>query len=212
MTEQEIDDIKEKYESFENELKDKMKDKQICKFNKECYLINECWINDFNNSYELYQNSKKHKSRYNKTNTSFSLPKKNPEFLNDIASIIDYVKNGNKFIPVNKELMEFVFKNNKKELTKNNFIYYYTGNNKIIMEFRTRNENNALLLLFNIPIKDKKDVYLIERTIKEKDYKLLYEDILNNFKSYLINNEKYKNKIKTKAIKLLKTKIININI
>ena len=95
---------------------------------------------------------------------------------------------------VNKELMEFIFKNNKEELKRSNYIYYHTGNNKIIIDFKTRKEKYALLIIDPLKINNN-NIYLIPRTISERNNKPLYENLLNNFSPYLINNNEYKNKI-----------------
>ena len=198
MTEQEITKIKENYDLFKKDLENKLSNKEITINNKECYLIKEYWMNVFIRSYNNQQSTPKYKTKYTKrnTNTSFSLPTKGPEFLNDITSVIDCLKNGINFILVNKELMEFVFKNNKNELRNYKCISYYTGNKKIIIEFKSNNENNSLLLFDPLKI-NKKNAYLIEKTKYGRNNIILYENILNKFNTYLINNDEFKNKVKT---------------
>ena len=116
MAEQDIIKIKENYDLFKRDLKNKLSNKEITINNDECYLIKDSWINAFIRSYNSQQSTTKYKSKYTNRNTLFSLPAKSPEFLNDITSIIDFLKNNINFILVNKELLEFVFKNNKNEL------------------------------------------------------------------------------------------------
>ena len=133
MDTQKIISSKEKYDEFEKEIENKIKNKTISMKNKECYLIKDFWIDSFKRCYNSYERSLKNKSRLTNNNPEISFPKKNPEFLNDIPSIVEYLKRRNKFKLVNIELMDLLFNNNKKKLINLNFtFYYYFILNKVI--------------------------------------------------------------------------------
>ena len=196
MNKSEIISFKEKYNYFKKELEHNILLKEILLYNKECYLIKKSWLDEFIEEVNHYdENGNNSKSEYSKINSVISLPKNNPEIINNISSVIELLNNGCEFKLVNKELIEFIFINNKDELRRNNYIYYYTGNNRIIMEFKARNEYYALLFFGPLKI-NRKNVYLISRTNSERNNKVFYKIILNSFYPSLINNEQYKNKIK----------------
>ena len=83
---------------------------------------------------------------------------------------------------VNKELMDSIFKEN--ELAIN----YYTGNNKIIIEYTSNDEKYALLIFYSINYYNNRNILIIHKNNEEN--KQLYKELLNN-NSYntLISND-----------------------
>ena len=166
---EQIDSIKEKYKYFKNELDNKIKDNNISIYNNtQCYAINESWINEFNRS--------------------STLPRKNPEFLNDISSLINCLKGRKNFSLTNIELMNFIFKTNKNELNKNSLFKYYTGNNKIIIENKSNNEKIGLLLIDPLGKYIFKNAFIINyNSDREKTYR--FRKLLNEFNGELDDTE-----------------------
>ena len=187
MDKQKLISSKPVYDSFRNELENKINNRNISINNNQCYLMDDNWIEEYIKS---FNNINKPRSRY-KRGSKFNSFK--PDVLNDFSSIINYLKEGRKFKIINKEFMEFIF--NENELNQNNLINYYTGNNKIIIEYV--NENNALLILNPNDNKNNKNIYIINKSNNNEENEKLYEKILKKFKAYLINNKEYKDIIKT---------------
>ena len=172
--EEDIISQKEKYYSFRNELEKKVSNKLISTYNHGCYLIKESWIEEF---IKLSENAQ--------------LPKKNPEILGDISSIVNCLKNKAILKLVNQELMEFVFKDSKDELIRNK-CFYYTGKNKLIIEYTLKNEMNGILLVE--PFTGNKKIYIL-KTSNERNNIKIYYNILNYFEPHLLHNEDYKKNI-----------------
>ena len=193
MNEQQIISVKNDYDTFRNKLTNKIKDKNILMNNIECYLIKEDWISKLSKVYNEQgsnQKYKRYKSRYTtEINSTVSLPDKNEDFLNDFSSLIECLKTKKRFKLINRESIEQIF-NNNYELRAINFIYYYTGNNKIIIEFKGRNEKYALL--FIDPLRNYNKIFLISKTNKERENKQLYQKIIEKFSPYLSENKEFK--------------------
>ena len=117
MDKQKIISSKPVYDSFRNELKNKIINRNISINNNQCYLINDNWVDEY---IKAFNNINKPREKY-KRNSKLNFFK--PDVLNDFSSIINYLKNEKKFKLINKEFMEFIF--NKKELNQNNLINYF---------------------------------------------------------------------------------------
>ena len=143
MDEQFINNVINKYKSFRQNLEEQIKSNQIKLQNNECYLIKDIWDNTLNRAINSYELSKKF-SRNNNPSTNFNLPKQNPEFINDISSFIECITKKNKFKLISKELIDLVNRKLNLKLYQNSIVNYYTGNNKLIIEFKGKNENNAI--------------------------------------------------------------------
>ena len=88
----EINLAKEKYDSFRKELEEKISKKEISIYNKECYLIKKSWFDEFIIGFNNYNEKNINSIReHSKINSSFSLPKNNPEILNDTSSLIEFL-------------------------------------------------------------------------------------------------------------------------
>ena len=74
-------------------------------------------------------------------------------------------------------MIELIF--SRDDLKTVNCAYYYTGNNKLIMQFKGINEKNALLLMN--PFEEnlnKKNIFIL--LVNKQDKIVLYKDLLSN--------------------------------
>ena len=173
------------YNFFKEEIENKMRDKNISMNNNPCYLIKDNLVNDFINS-----ENKRKERRSNKRSLSLGISQnKKSEFLNDFESVINYLKEKNLFKMINNELLGLTFK--EYELKKNNFVNYYTGNNKIIIKYNSYNEKYALLIFNSISYYNERDIYIINLYDNYKENKELFIGILQNFYPNLIDNDIY---------------------
>ena len=175
--------IKKTYDDFRNSLIINInnKDKNLFTQNSEdCYLIEESW-ND-----ELL------KSLYNSKDSSdyITLPK-NFTFINNFNEIIAHLKDGKKLNLINKKFIDLLCQN-ENNLKNIPIIKYYGGNNKIIIEYKDKKNDNAILIIDPLnqnPIIN--NIFII--SIKNKDKLLLFKDLFseeNN--SNITSNPKYK--------------------
>ena len=196
MDEQFINKVINKYKSFRQTFEEQIKSNQIKLQNNECYLIKDYWEKEINRIITNYESSKK--SKYTKySSTNFALPKQNPEFINDISSFVECINKWNKFKLISKEFFSLVNEKLNLNLSQNSIIKYYAGNNKLIIEFKGKNENNAILI--NGPLSIYYKVYFIE--IKKNDWqnRILYNKILSiNELNEKIKKEEFDNVIFTK--------------
>ena len=130
--------IKKTYDDFRNSLIINInnKDKNLFTQNSEdCYLIEESW-ND-----ELL------KSLYNSKDSSdyITLPK-NFTFINNFNEIIAHLKDGKKLKLINKQIIDLLYQNDNN-LKNIPIIKYCGGNNKLIIEYKNKIDNKALLLI-----------------------------------------------------------------
>jgi len=175
MDEQFINNVINKYKFFRQNLEEQIKNNQIKLQNNDCYLIKDNWdiaLSRVINSYELQK-------KFKRNNANFTLPKQNPEFINDISSFVECIsiRKWNRFKLISKELIDLVNEKLNLKLYQNSIVKYYTGNNKLIIEFKNKNENNAILI--NGPLSKYYIFYFIE--IKKNDWenKSLYNKILS---------------------------------
>jgi len=148
--------IKE-FNSFEYSLKFKIKSTLVLYGTNYCYLIKEKWYNKINN---LINNKKNNQLDGNKDNIiQLSLQNEQPEFLDDISSVLDCLGNKIKIKLISIKLLELVY--DKNILNAHNQISFNSGNNKIIFEYKER-PDNALLLLN--PLENISKILLISTT------------------------------------------------
>ena len=183
MDEETFISLSSEYYIFRKQFLKNVKSSKISIDPKDCYLIEESWINDIVDSFNKYDNLKKQKSVNHNFNFIKWLPENDPEFINDIPSILNCIKNNKKFKLVSKNLMEYIY--DKKDLIEENYIKYYSGNNKLIIEYKENskikenNDNKALFIINPCDLnKIKKRAFII--SIKNKDKLLLYKEILSD--------------------------------
>ena len=160
MDQQSISNLKKIYNLFRNDLEKKIKDEKLS-FNNygTSYLIKDTFINEFNKICNKYSSQIFHKYKNQYTTSSSSLTNENIEFINNISSIITCIKNNINCIIVKKNFIEYFYKN-KYELTNNNNINYYTGNNKIIIEFKNPSEKKDILINNQLDYSSKKIFFI----------------------------------------------------
>ena len=106
----EIDEIKNLYNTFKDELKADIKNNIITK-GKDCYLIKKPWdfelykniINNYNRNSYTRKSSRFHHDTTN--NNTLNLPTNSPEFINDIKTIISCIKDGEELKLQNPKLI-----------------------------------------------------------------------------------------------------------
>lgn len=205
----EIDEIKNLYNTFKDELKADIKNNTITK-GKDCYLIKKPWdselykniINNYNRNSYTRKSSRFHHDTTN--NNTLNLPTNSPEFINDIKTIISCIKDGEELKLQNPKLIDFIDKK-KRLIVKKNLLNYLAGNNKILLELpdnKYKTEDEVLLIdnAFSVPegiSKIMRNVYLIKYKVKsfrmryKKDE--LYELLLSPTKVEKLNLDPYKN-------------------
>ena len=182
------------YNSFQNTLESKIKDKEISSNNEECYLIKD-YDNKLNKIIKNYELCRKY-NRYS-FESSCSLPEP-PDFINDISSMIVCIKNNINYKLIQKEVIHSINKKNKLNSNNGQLAKYYTGNYKIIIEFIGKSEHKALLL--DRTLSRHYTPYLIKKNNNPTDVQL-YNDILSikdNITSFLSRNREYNNIIISK--------------
>ena len=212
----EISELKEKYNKFKQELKSDLKNRDITDL-KECYLIKKKWDTDINNIFNSNYNY--HSARFriktsNINNKSVNLPNDGPEFINDFNNLIDCLKQKEQIIFESIDLIDSIMEKyplNIKNQSKN-YLKYYSGNNKIILEYPYTYEllliENASSVMDGISSISKinKITYQKSFRIKDLDKQELCKYILFSNTSFKdLDLEPYKN-FKS-IIKITKTEI-----
>ena len=146
------------------------------------YLIKENWFNKISNLIN-----------YKNNNISLVLKNEQPEFLEDISSILDCLSNKIKIKFISIKLLELIYDENI--LKNHNQVLIYSGNNKVIISYKEKQDN--VLLLIN-PLENISQVLLISiinklSLINEKNQ--LYKELLNKEQLNLDKIYKKYNKI-----------------
>ena len=148
--------IKEEYYDFEDYLSEKILDSEIFLNSEECYLIEESWNKELIECFEECQEKKKI-SDYNDF-----LPEYLPDFVNDFSSILNNLKDNIKMKLVSRKLMKLMYEESDINILKEyNFVKFYTGNNKIIIEYKENEDNKALLLINHLNNINAKNAFII---------------------------------------------------
>ena len=198
MDEETFISLSSEYYVFRKQFVKNLKSSKISIDPKDCYLIEESWLNDIIKSFDKYDNLKKQKRVNHNFNFINWLPENDPEFINDIPSILNCIKNNKKFKLVSKNMMEYIY--DKKDLVDENYIKYYSGKNKLIIEYKEKGkikENNDNKSLFIINPSDlskvKKRAFII--SIKNRDKLSLYKEILSGDEDFDIESMQNNNDI-----------------
>ena len=186
MEEDKFNSIINEYYDFRTSLSDNINNSSISLNNELCYLIEENWFDNLKEGFNEYKNLKKR----NKLSENFDyydlLPEIDPKFINNFSIILKSIKDNKKLRCISKKLLELIY--DKNDLKDYNYIKYYSGNNKLIIEYE--NDNKAILLIDPFNQKEiKNNINII--LIKDKEKKQLFENILsskNKFPNKNFNN------------------------
>ena len=198
--------LKNERKRFISDLKNKLEKKSfsICKEN--CYLIEESWDKILKDKIDEYSNKE------NEDYEDFEkfIQEKSPKFINNVGSIINFIKKKQILKLVSRKLIYFIYE--KESLKKYNLVKYYSGKNKLIIEYINDEDNKSILLIaplnknnikertFIISKEDLKDEekIILYKNLINKDIDIIKDDIIP-FKIYIKFNElinKLKNTIK----------------
>ena len=198
MDEETFISLSSEYYVFRKQFIKNLKSSKISIDPKDCYLIEESWLNDIIKSFDKYDNLKKQKRVNHNFNFINWLPENDPEFINDIPSILNCIKNNKKFKLVSKNMMEYIY--DKKDLVDENYIKYYSGKNKLIIEYKEKgkikenNDNKALFIINPSDLsKVKKRAFIV--SIKNRDKLSLYKEILSGDEDFDIESMQNNNDI-----------------
>ena len=132
MNEKYFNDLINEYSRFKENLEYQIKYPSVSTGEDDCYIIDESWDASLNFCFQKYVNSR-----------TISLPRKTPSFINDIPTLIDYIKKKKKFKLISKYLIFLIY---KSELNKNSPVNYYCGNNNLIIDYKNKIEDSLLIV------------------------------------------------------------------
>ena len=197
----ECEAIKNYYNTFKENLKSDISNETVSN-KKDCYIIKKSWDTELSKNFNNYNPNtfrSKFKRNYSNQTSTFNLPNESPEFINDLKNLINCLKNEEKLILENFDLMELVAKKSSLK-SRRSLLNYIAGNNKILFEYKFENEailiENASSIVEGIS-KNTKKIYLIK--IKLKNYRIrhkkdeLYKFLLSKEKLDSLNLDSYKN-------------------
>ena len=178
-----FNELKKKYDDFRDKLFNSIKNPDKSKFtlySEDCYLIEESSLNGFLNYFKNNNNSFE----------KIPLPKNLPVYIKTLENIIDNIQKGKKMRLISKQIIEPLYRN-ENDLTTIPIIKYYAGNNKLIIEYKNKIDDKALLLINpedQNSIANRAIIFSIDQNVKFNLFKdLLSEE--NN--SNIISNQKY---------------------
>ena len=165
--------LKDNYQNFRNELTNNIKNLSISMESEDCYLVEESTDETLFNDFDNFKNQ-----MILDNNVNNDLYQKNViVIVNDFSSIINCLKNNKKLKLISKQLIKTLYEENS--LKQYNCVNYYSGNNKLIIEYKDNKYNNALLLIN--PLEENgnnKKIFLI--SLNSKDKYTLFKELLNN--------------------------------
>jgi hypothetical protein len=165
------------YDTFIDRLEKRFKKSTFsCKY-EDYYLIDEDWYNKLVKCFTDYKDLKKSNEDSKVSKDDIHLPEGDPEFIMDFPKLISHLKNNKNIKLVSKKLIEFIY--NKNDLKGANCVYYYAGNNKIIIEYKGMNEKLALLSMTPFDEKINKNKLFI-LVINKQEKLFLYKNLLSN--------------------------------
>ena len=169
--------IMNEYYSFKDRLEKRIKKSTFsCKY-EDYYLIDENWYNKLEKCFTDYKALKKTNEDSKISKDDISLPEGDPEFINDFPKLVNHLKNNKNIRLVSKRLVEFIY--SKNDLKGVNCVYYYAGNNKIIIEYKGMNEKHALLSMTPFEEKINRNKLFI-LLINKQEKLFLYKNLLSN--------------------------------
>ena len=197
-----ISKIIKEFETFNNDLNNDINSTSYTKIlnYKECFLIKEDWYN------ELSQIISDKHERDNKIKILIS--NKKPEIINNIDSVIKLINNNFNCKLISSNLIKYGY-NNKINLNSNSSVHYYAGNNKLIIEYMDKEENDSMLLLNPKENINNQQIFIFRIINKNPEKMNFYKELianneidLNYFKrnNNIINYKEYNSKKEISSI------------
>ena len=179
MEEKSFNALKNEYIFFQNRLDENIRNCQITRNiqpSEDCYLIEESYIKQLEESFIDYNSPNTPKNTYKKCSGTFiPLPEREPKIINDFKTALNYIDNNKKFALISKKIIQMIDTNNK--LIENKCVVYFGGNRKLIIEFKDINEKKSLLLVNPLSnYSSNKNIFIILNNQQRK----LYLDILSD--------------------------------
>jgi hypothetical protein len=179
MEEKSFNALKNEYIFFKNRLDENIRNCQITrnlKPSEDCYLIEESYIKQLEESFIDYNNPNTPKNTYKSYSGTFiPLPVREPKIINDFKTAINYIDNNKKFALISKKIIQMI--DTKNKLIENKCVVYFGGNRKLIIEFKDINEKKSLLMVNPLSKhSSNKNIFII----LNNQQKILYLDILSD--------------------------------
>ena len=188
MNEEEFISIKNEFCKFREQLSKDIKKTWISLSQEGCYLIEGSSFEKLKEGFNKYENLKKE----NKIDEEFDYDNLIPDFIfiNDFSSVIHCLKSNIKFKLISKKLIEMIY--DEDFLKENNCIKYYSGKNKLLIEYKDIKENKSILIIDPLNENEiKKRIYIISNKADKNDIslnKLINEKDFNNESEEKYNN------------------------
>ena len=189
MNEEEFILIKNEFYKFREQLSKDIKKTWISISQEECYLIEGSSFEKLEEGFNKYENLKKENKIDEEVDYDDLIP--DFSFINDFSSVINCLKSNRKFKLISKKLIEVLY--DEDFLKKQKCIKYYSGKNKLLIEYKDIKENKSILIID--PLNEngiKKRIYIISNKTDKNDIslnKLLNEkDNFNNESEEKYNN------------------------
>ena len=173
MNEQTIKKIIKEFETFTNDLNNDINSNSYSKIlnYKECFLIKEDWYNELSQIISD-KNEKDYKIKKLISN-------KMPEIINNIDSVIKLINNNINCKLVSSNLIRLGY-NNKINLNSFSRVHYYAGNNKLIIEYMDKKENDAILLLNPMENMNIQQIFIFRIINKNPEKMNFYKELITN--------------------------------
>ena len=137
--------VRKELDKFRQTLSEDIIKKTYFSSENDCYLVEEKWYKELLESFKEYDNGKS----ANKFNENFNyiklLPEYDSEYINDFSVILEYLKKNVKLKLVSRKFLELIY--DEESLENDKYMKYYSGNNKLIIEYKENISNKALLII-----------------------------------------------------------------
>ena len=174
--------IKKEYFKLKEQLLKSIKKHWISLSSEECYLIEGSCIKELEDSFNGYDNLEKENKIDEIENFADFIP--DFTFINDFSSVINCLKSDKIFKLISKKFLENIY--NEEFLKEQKCINYYSGNNRLLIEYKDKIENKFILLIDPLNKYEMTNRIYILSNRPEKNHYSIYK-LLNE--KYYFNNE-----------------------
>ena len=174
--------IKKEFYTFKEQLSKNIKKPWISLSSQECYLIEGPCIKELEDSFNGYDKLEKENKIDEIENFADFIP--DFTFINDFSSVINCLKSDKIFKLIRKKLLENLY--NEEFLKEQKCINYYSGNNRLLIEYKDKIENKFILLIDPLNEYEMTNRIYIISNRPEKNHYSIYK-LLNE--KYYFNNE-----------------------